>query len=166
MSHTTSFTQSSFQDNNKQPINLNGLEARISNGSFGNIFEKFIEWKEKLQIIQKQVDQDPHNATLKKQEAIILQEYNTTRKDEEKLLLQKAKIDWLSDGDKNSKFFNYMLKGRAHRSRIEVVNDEQGVRYEGAQVAKQFVNHFQSFLGNVDVVQSFDLESVTPRKFQ
>ncbi|GJR10306.1 hypothetical protein Tco_0792958 [Tanacetum coccineum] len=79
-----------------------------------------------------EVDQDPHNASLKKQEAVILKEYNTARKDEEKLLLQKEKIDWLSDKDKNNKFFNYMLKGRAHRSIIEAVNDEQGVRYEGA----------------------------------
>ncbi|GKB03766.1 transposon ty3-G gag-pol polyprotein [Tanacetum coccineum] len=44
------------------------------------------EWKEKLQIIQKQVDQDPHNATLKKQDDVIIKEYNTARKDEEKLL--------------------------------------------------------------------------------
>ncbi|GKD29011.1 hypothetical protein Tco_1239789 [Tanacetum coccineum] len=65
--------------------------------SLGTFLKKVIEWKEKLQIIQKQVDQGPHNATLKKQEAVILKEYNTARKDEEKLLLQKEKIDWLSD---------------------------------------------------------------------
>ncbi|GJY20527.1 retrotransposon gag domain, retroviral aspartyl protease [Tanacetum coccineum] len=54
--------------------------------SLGTFLKKVIEWKEKLQIIQKQVDQGPHNATLKKQEAVILKEYNTARKDEEKLL--------------------------------------------------------------------------------
>nr|GFD01638.1 RNA-directed DNA polymerase, eukaryota, reverse transcriptase zinc-binding domain protein [Tanacetum cinerariifolium] len=124
---------------------------------FGNIFEKVIEWKEKLQVIQKQVDLNPHNSSLKMQEAVILNEYNTARKDEEKLLLQKAKIDWLSDGDKNSKFFHSVLKGRAHRSRIETINDENSIRYDGDQVAMQFVKHFQNFLGKVVAVEDYDL---------
>nr|GEU51815.1 hypothetical protein [Tanacetum cinerariifolium] len=118
------------------------------------------DWNEKLQIIQRKVDQDPHNATLKKHEADILKEYCAARKDEEKLLLQKAKIDWLRDGYKNSKFFHSVIKGRAHRSRIEIVNDENGVRYEGDQVAEQFVNHFQHFLGKAVDVQNFDLETL------
>ncbi|GJR30057.1 hypothetical protein Tco_1106289 [Tanacetum coccineum] len=67
---------------------------------------------------------------------MILNEYNTARNDEEKLFLQKAKIDWLSEKDKNSKFFHYVLKGRAHRSKIETVNDENGIRHDGAQVAE------------------------------
>ncbi|GKE53405.1 hypothetical protein Tco_1488561, partial [Tanacetum coccineum] len=60
---------------------------------FGNIFEKVIEWREKLQEIQKKVDRSPHDANLKKQEAMILKEFNVARRDEEKLLMQKAKID-------------------------------------------------------------------------
>ncbi|GKB59327.1 RNA-directed DNA polymerase, eukaryota, reverse transcriptase zinc-binding domain protein [Tanacetum coccineum] len=39
---------------------------------FGNLHEKVIEWKEKLQVIQKKVDKDPHIANLKEQEAMIL----------------------------------------------------------------------------------------------
>ncbi|GJV32920.1 RNA-directed DNA polymerase, eukaryota, reverse transcriptase zinc-binding domain protein [Tanacetum coccineum] len=122
-----------------------------------------IEWKEKLQVIQKQVDQNPHNATLKMHEAKILKECNIARKDEEKLLLQKAKIDWLSDGDKNSKFFHSVLKGRAHKSRIETVNDENGIRYEGAQVAEKFVNHFQNFLGTASFMQNFNMGSLNSK---
>ncbi|GJX58288.1 RNA-directed DNA polymerase, eukaryota, reverse transcriptase zinc-binding domain protein [Tanacetum coccineum] len=114
----------------------------------------------KLQVIQKQVDQDPHNATLNMQEPEILKEYNISRKDEEKLLLQKAKIDWLSNGDKNNKFFHFVLKGRAHRIRIETVNDENEVRCDGIQVAEQFVNHFQNFLGKAVTLHSIDMGSV------
>nr|GEU28937.1 hypothetical protein [Tanacetum cinerariifolium] len=144
---------------------LKGLKYHMKKFSwqFGNIFEKVIEWKEKLQVIQKQVDQNPHNATLKMQEAEILKEYNIARKDEEKLLLQKANIDWLSDGNRNSKFFHSVLKGRAHKSRIETVNDENGIRYEGTQVAEQFVNHFQNFLGIASSVQNFDTGSLNSK---
>nr|GEY17072.1 RNA-directed DNA polymerase, eukaryota, reverse transcriptase zinc-binding domain protein [Tanacetum cinerariifolium] len=53
-----------------------------------------------IQVAQRRIDKDPHNANLKKQEAKILKEYSTAKKDEEKLLVQKAKIDWLCEGDK------------------------------------------------------------------
>ncbi|GKA70985.1 RNA-directed DNA polymerase, eukaryota, reverse transcriptase zinc-binding domain protein [Tanacetum coccineum] len=64
-------------------------------------------------------------------EAEILREYNIARQDEEKMLFQRAKIKWLSDGDKNSKYFHTVLKGRAHKSRIEVVKNENGDKFEG-----------------------------------
>ncbi|GJW07257.1 RNA-directed DNA polymerase, eukaryota, reverse transcriptase zinc-binding domain protein, partial [Tanacetum coccineum] len=62
-----------------------------------------------------------------------------------------------------SKFFHFVLKGRAHKSRIETVNDENGVRHEGAQVAEQFVNHFQNFLGIASSVQNFDMGSLNSK---
>lgn len=76
-------------------------------------------------MIQIKVDKDPHNSMLKQEDSMILNEYNIAAKDEEKLLAQKAKIDWLCDGDTNSKFFHIVLKGRAHKSRIEAVHDEK-----------------------------------------
>nr|GEW88281.1 hypothetical protein [Tanacetum cinerariifolium] len=80
--------------------------------SFPNLKLAVIEWREKLQVAQRRIDKDPHNASLKKQEAEILKEYSTTKKDEGKLLMQKAKIDWLCEGDKNGKIFHTVIKGR------------------------------------------------------
>ncbi|GKE30115.1 RNA-directed DNA polymerase, eukaryota, reverse transcriptase zinc-binding domain protein, partial [Tanacetum coccineum] len=77
-----------------------------------------------------------------------------------KLLMRKAKIDWLTDGDRNSKYFHTVLKCRAHRSRIKAVNNENEERFEGDRVADQFVQHFKNFLGKSDAVQSIDLESL------
>ncbi|GJY34343.1 hypothetical protein Tco_0418812 [Tanacetum coccineum] len=106
-----------------------------------------IEGKEKLQEIQGRIDIEPHNSALKQMEAKILREYNIARQDEEKMLFQRAKIKWLSDGDKNSKYFHTVLKGRAHESRIEVVKNENGDKFKGIHVADQFVQHFHNFLG-------------------
>ncbi|GJZ02307.1 RNA-directed DNA polymerase, eukaryota, reverse transcriptase zinc-binding domain protein [Tanacetum coccineum] len=114
-------------------------------------------------VAQRRIDKDPHNASLKKQEAEILKEYSIAKKDEEKLLVQKAKIDWLCEGDKNSNFFHTVIKGRAHRNRIDVISNEKGERFEGNQVAEQFVHHFQNFLGNASPVQKFDMTKLNSK---
>nr|GFC25164.1 RNA-directed DNA polymerase, eukaryota, reverse transcriptase zinc-binding domain protein [Tanacetum cinerariifolium] len=123
----------------------------------------YVQACQKTESFEKQVDQNPHNANLKKQEAEILKEYNNARKDKEKLLIHKAKIDWLSDGDKNSKFFHSVLKRRAHKSRIETVQNENRDRFKRDQVAKQFLSHFQNFLGKAVNVENIDMESLKSR---
>lgn len=62
------------------------------------------------------------------------------------MLFQKAKVDWINEGDGNFVFYK-VLKGRIHRSRVEEICGENNVRYTGDQVLIQFVNHFQKFLG-------------------
>ncbi|GJW90667.1 RNA-directed DNA polymerase, eukaryota, reverse transcriptase zinc-binding domain protein, partial [Tanacetum coccineum] len=69
-----------------------------------------------------------------------------TRKDEDKLLLQKA----------NSKFFHSMIKGSEHRSRIEIMNDKNGVRYEGDQVTEQFTVYVED--AEIMVMHVSDME--------
>ncbi|GJS31679.1 RNA-directed DNA polymerase, eukaryota, reverse transcriptase zinc-binding domain protein [Tanacetum coccineum] len=75
-------------------------------------------------------------------------EYNVAVKDEEKLLAQKAKVKWLSEGEKNTKYFHNIIKSRMHSNRIIGVCDSQGNWFEGDNVAIQFVKHFEDFLGN------------------
>ncbi|GKD09951.1 hypothetical protein Tco_1189636 [Tanacetum coccineum] len=117
------------------------------NWKHGNLYGRVENWKEKLKDIQKQVDINPHNIVLKTKEASILKEYTTAMQDEEKFLYQQTKINWISDGDKNSKFFHVVIKGRIHRNMIDMVCDESGNTHEGLGVAEQFVKHFQNFLG-------------------
>ena len=78
----------------------------------------------------------------------ILHDYNEASIDEEKLLAQQAKIQWLSEGDKNTKFFHNFIKSRKHYNRIRRVCDEQGNWFEGDSINEQFVSHFEKFLGN------------------
>lgn len=72
----------------------------------------------KLKIIQSKVDADPHNSKLKEEEVEILKAYCEALQDEEKFLFQQAKVNWLKDGDRNSKFFHALLRSRKHKSRI------------------------------------------------
>ncbi|GKB93812.1 RNA-directed DNA polymerase, eukaryota, reverse transcriptase zinc-binding domain protein, partial [Tanacetum coccineum] len=88
----------------------------------GDLFENVKDLRDKLKEIQHQIDIDPQNKMLREDESTILREYEESMKEEDKLLFQKSKIKWL-------------------------IHDEGGARYEGDQVADQFVKHFQKFLG-------------------
>nr|XP_043611730.1 uncharacterized protein LOC122583383 [Erigeron canadensis] len=46
-----------------------------------------------------------------------------------------------------------MLKARRNKHNLETICDEDGNRYEGDEVAPQFVNHFNKFLGKTDGVE-------------
>ncbi|GJR75133.1 RNA-directed DNA polymerase, eukaryota, reverse transcriptase zinc-binding domain protein [Tanacetum coccineum] len=111
---------------------------------------------EKLRALLKEnqalVEKNPHNKSIKDKSIEILEEYNVAVKDEEKLLAQKARIDWLNEGDKNSAFFHKVIKGRRSRNRVHSISDENGTLFKGEDVPKQFVKHFQQFLGTASNV--------------
>ncbi|GKD56770.1 RNA-directed DNA polymerase, eukaryota, reverse transcriptase zinc-binding domain protein, partial [Tanacetum coccineum] len=77
-------------------------------------------------------------------------------KDELKLLHQKAKINWLREGDKNTAYFHNILKARKHKNRVESICDDNGVRFWGDDVAIQFERHFQKFLGTSNQVMPLE----------
>nr|GEY43156.1 hypothetical protein [Tanacetum cinerariifolium] len=106
----------------------------------------------KLKEGQSLVEKDPYNEEIKKRAVEVLVEYNEVVKDEENLLAQKAKVEWLNAGDKNSSFFHKVTKGRRSRNRVEVICDENGESYEREEVPVQFLKHFQQFLGNASNV--------------
>ncbi|GJV74424.1 RNA-directed DNA polymerase, eukaryota, reverse transcriptase zinc-binding domain protein [Tanacetum coccineum] len=122
----------------------------------GNLFDKVNSLKDKLDAIQIAVDKDLHYSLLRNESVNVFEEYYEVIKDEENLLFQKAKVEWMSKGDRNTTYFYKVLKGRVHRSRVKSINSEDGVRYEGDNVAKQFVRHFEDFLGKKDIVLPLD----------
>ncbi|GKB32371.1 hypothetical protein Tco_0871772, partial [Tanacetum coccineum] len=83
-------------------------------------------------------------------------EFLEVESDEEKLLFQQAKIMWLSKGDRSSMFFHKTLKGRTHTTKVFSLCDDARNTHEGDQVAQLFLNHFESFLGTNQLVQSID----------
>ncbi|GKG10258.1 hypothetical protein Tco_0339004, partial [Tanacetum coccineum] len=74
--------------------------------------------------------------------ADTLTEYNEAVKNEENMLYQQVKVERLKEKDKNTAYFHQVIKGRKHKSHIDIVCDDSGVRYEGKDVPDQFVAHF------------------------
>ncbi|GKA98042.1 RNA-directed DNA polymerase, eukaryota, reverse transcriptase zinc-binding domain protein [Tanacetum coccineum] len=117
---------------------------------------KFNCLKLQLKDVQLRIDKDPYDKGLRDKESKCLSEYVEAMKDKEKLLYQKAKIKWLSVGDRNNAYFHRVLKNRNHKNIINSIRDGKGNLYKGKDVADQFVNHFQAFLGNTETVKDCD----------
>ncbi|GJT51266.1 RNA-directed DNA polymerase, eukaryota, reverse transcriptase zinc-binding domain protein [Tanacetum coccineum] len=127
---------------------LKSLKTQLNklNWNNGNLFNRVEELKGKLSRIQAKIHKDPLNKELREEEVKVLDECITADDDEEKLLCQKAKVDWLRDRDRNSSYFHKVLKGKLNRSKIHKVMGNDGSIYENEQVGIQFVKHFESFL--------------------
>ncbi|GKF60803.1 hypothetical protein Tco_0177589 [Tanacetum coccineum] len=119
----------------------------------GNMFEKFKGLKQKLNDVQNKLDPDPFNVDLNFSSVQLVNEYIVAAKDEFKLIHQKATINWLKEGDRNSANFHSILRTRKNKSRIETISKEFGSRVEGVQVPEQIVNHFKNFLGKSQPMQ-------------
>ncbi|GKC08922.1 hypothetical protein Tco_1000532 [Tanacetum coccineum] len=103
--------------------------------------------KEKLKECQNDIDKNPHDDSVKKAAVNTLNAYTEAVKDELGLLIQKAKVNWMKNGDKNTAFFHSILKARKNKNKVESICDERGNRFEGYQLSDQFVKHFEDFLG-------------------
>nr|GEW90266.1 hypothetical protein [Tanacetum cinerariifolium] len=102
------------------------MHLRSLNTKNGNVYEKVKKLIDELNIVQIELDKDPHNVKLKEDEMVFNSAYREAVIDEE--------------------------KGRLNRSRIITVSDELGRVYQDEEVVGQFVSHFQSFLGTCDEV--------------
>lgn len=82
---------------------LKSLKPHLNklNWKNGNLFVKVVELKKKLCDVQMKIDKDPVNRWFRDEEVEILKEYKEAVSDEEKLLRQKTKVEWLNVGDKN-----------------------------------------------------------------
>ncbi|GJR22246.1 hypothetical protein Tco_0970773 [Tanacetum coccineum] len=72
--------------------------------------------------------------------------YREAALDEERVLKQTTKVNWLKDGDHNSAYFHNTLKGGKNRSKIVCVQDDIGNEFHDEEVTERFLDHFQSFL--------------------
>ncbi|GJW24413.1 RNA-directed DNA polymerase, eukaryota, reverse transcriptase zinc-binding domain protein, partial [Tanacetum coccineum] len=113
----------------------------------GNLFENVKRLRSELAIAQSSLCLDPHNRLLREVEAKTLKAYKSALKDEESFLKQKSKVEWLDEGDKNTRYFHNVVKGRLNRNRISYVEDINGNAFHGLGVGEQFVLHFKSVLG-------------------
>ncbi|GKC86271.1 hypothetical protein Tco_1141988 [Tanacetum coccineum] len=110
------------------------------------------------------LDVDPFNTMLYEEEVAYVQAFNDALLMEERFLKQKAKIEWLRVGDSNSAYVDKSVKSRVSRSRIDVVSNSDGTVFTGDQVAKAFISHYETFLGQEGTTSYLDTHNLFPTK--
>nr|GEU50184.1 hypothetical protein [Tanacetum cinerariifolium] len=116
-------------------------------------FSNFVTQKKEFQkIVEKEWEKGNVHERVEKCRG----ELKKMQMDEVNLLYQKAKVEWLQEGDYNTAYFHKILKGRKHKGRIVEVSDESGQRFENEEVAEPFLKHFKKNLGTKDFVKPID----------
>ncbi|GKB10355.1 RNA-directed DNA polymerase, eukaryota, reverse transcriptase zinc-binding domain protein [Tanacetum coccineum] len=80
---------------------LKMLKVKLKNLAWknGNIFDNVVILREKLKDAQNTVNDQPYDNERKRIAAVVLNDYNEAMTDEDKLLFQMAKVEWLNEGD-------------------------------------------------------------------
>ncbi|GJR80040.1 putative ribonuclease H-like domain-containing protein [Tanacetum coccineum] len=126
----------------------------------GNIHKNVNVLRVELDHVQTDLDQDPNNISLRDKEAAYVIAYSDALLLQERFLRQKAKIQWLKEGDSNSAFFHKTVKSKVNRSRINVVANSDGTIFENDQVPKAFIDHYEVFLGQPGFTQDLNIDDL------
>ncbi|XP_039049729.1 uncharacterized protein LOC120190725 [Hibiscus syriacus] len=84
-------------------------------------------------------------------ELLLQKELNTLEDSEVAFLKQKAKVQLIKDGDKNSRFFYSMISFKNKRDTVRVLVDDQGNRLESFEtMSKEVISFFSNLIRTTD----------------
>ncbi|GJV95333.1 reverse transcriptase domain-containing protein [Tanacetum coccineum] len=130
----------------------------------GNLHDRVNKLRFELDDVQKALDLNPNDLSLREEEVVYVQAFSEAKLDEERFLKQKAKIEWLEVGDSNSAYFHKLVKSRIHRGRIDVIMNSDNIEVTGSNVADVFVSHYQMFLGSDMVCDNLNMDGLFLKK--
>nr|GEX91435.1 hypothetical protein [Tanacetum cinerariifolium] len=131
----------------------------------GNIHENVKKLRHELDEAQKALDSEPSNVELREEEAAYLHAYQDAILMKERLLVQKAKIDWLKLGDVNTAYFHKVVKSQTTRNRIDSIVDNNGAIIDGDQVPLAFIDHYTEFLGANSLIREISDKEIKDTMF-
>ncbi|KAL4588964.1 hypothetical protein LXL04_001865 [Taraxacum kok-saghyz] len=130
----------------KKLKNLKYPIRKISH-QMGNPSKKVEALRTEVEKVQQQLDREPDNEELSFEHATYLDEFTTALSEEESLLRQKAKLNWLKDGDRNTKYYHKVIKEKQYRNRINSITDGEGIVHGADKVTEVALEYFSDFLG-------------------
>lgn len=117
-------------------IKLKILKTRLKDSSrqhFKDISSRVQNLRKEVTLIQQLLD-DPTNHELADMERAWVQALVDMRLNEEELYRQKFRVQWLSTGDQNSKFFHLHIKVRENRKHILSLTAADGTEINGMEL--------------------------------
>jgi hypothetical protein len=115
--------------------------------TFGNIFEAQKKLMDQMGIVQSQIREQGISEDLKAQEAAISQKLEERKSQEEILWRQKSRIQWLKEGDRNTKFFHRSTIQRRHTNHItQLISDNGKIIHSHEDLEEELVAYYQNLL--------------------
>ena len=119
----------------------------LNQSSFSNLPLRSSLARQHLLDLQDQLRISPSNQQLMELEKLALAEYMAVSKAEESLFRQKARIQWLAEGDHNTHYFHQVVKQRINRNKLLTLKLADGSSVSGHDsVAHEAVSYFRSLL--------------------
>jgi phage host-nuclease inhibitor protein Gam len=104
--------------------------------------------QEELKILEEQIEQIQKKPLLQQdhaKEGELMQRYEQTITKLNDSYVQRAKKNWVKDGDRNTAYFHRSIAKRRRRNTIVSIKDEQNVmHFMPDQIAKVFATYFRS----------------------
>ncbi|KAK1434330.1 hypothetical protein QVD17_00068 [Tagetes erecta] len=125
---------------------------------------KVANLRKDLEDLQQLIDASPFDLSLKEKESLCMKEFVDASLDEESFLKQKAKVNWLDQGDANTKYFHNMLKCKNNKKMIDSVMRSTGEVLEGDAMVDEFVTFYETFLGGEHVQPNLPDSNIFSRR--
>ncbi|KAH7848240.1 hypothetical protein Vadar_001278 [Vaccinium darrowii] len=116
---------------------------------YSQISERVIQAREELGQVQLQCAQDPSNTTLVDTKKVLYLKFVDLSLAEEAFKKQKSRVQWLSLGDQNTRFFNLKMKSHCLRNKILSLNNAAGVRLtDSSSIKDEILGYYIGLLGS------------------
>ena len=117
----------------------------LNNNNYSNISSRCAVAKEKLLEIQEQLRHNQGCPSLKNQEKTARDNYIQMSKDEEALFRQKSRVQWIDQGDSNTKFFFKSVKDRINKNKILSLTKEDGtIVFDSTLIKGEATSYFSN----------------------
>ncbi|XP_059071401.1 uncharacterized protein LOC131865961 [Cryptomeria japonica] len=110
---------------------------------FKNIFEEKLRIEKEMENVNTEVIRHGMDQVLYETEKRLLGEYEDTLAKEEIFWKQKSREVWLSDGDKNTKFFHNSVKVRRANEENQIIIDQKMIAKDATQYFRNLLNNWE-----------------------
>eukprot|EP00253_Pinus_taeda_P028344 PITA_28344 len=130
-------------------LKLKEIKGKIkwNREEFGNIMEEKQKLEKEMENIQQEIILEGRDEEWSKEEGRIINQLEERRKQEEIMWRQKSRINWLHEGEMNTKCFHQVMIQNRQRNRIFSIKNAEGERViEQGGIEKALVEYHKEIL--------------------
>ena len=120
----------------------------INKEGFDNLPDMVVRCRGELDELQTEVQKQPMCEALITKEKEAREKLVAVQKQYTSFLQQKAKLDWLHDGDRNTALFHASIKRRLRQNRVLSIELKDGMKtHDQKVIAAAFLDFYKELLG-------------------